>query len=165
MKNLRFVLIAAFSLMLTATSCKKETVEPTPAAAPVAPVVTYGSFSVTVGCIDNTSAGWPATYSGAVRKVYSRCGSTILDSLIGIPLTYDAAGADPCAMTSLATLSKSFKTQDGSTNYIDVYEGNTLLVTAELITSPTTKISVTYREPSTQCYNIPGCPTLCAPIK
>jgi hypothetical protein len=84
--------------------------------------------------------------------------------LVGIPLTYDAVGADPCTMT-LSTLSKSFKTQDGSTNYIDVYEGSTLLVTAELITSPTAKIHVTYREPSTQCYNIAACPTLCAPIK
>lgn len=159
MKNLRFILIAAFSLMLTATSCKKEKApEPTPAAA--APVVTYSTFNVDLACVDITTSFFPGTFSGATLKAYSRCGTTILDSIVGIPLSTDGAAQDPCAWTTLATVSKSFKTQDGSTNYIDVYEGSLLLATAHIVTSPANKIYIDYRDPTISCYNYLGCPTL-----
>lgn len=158
MKKLSFILTVAFSLVLTATSCKKESVEPTPA--PAAPVVTYSNFNVTLACVDITNASFPGTFSTAPLKAISRCGTTVLDSVVGIPLTSDPTAQDPCAWSTLPTISKSFRIQDGSTNYIDVYEGSTLLATAHIQTSPSPKIYIDYRDPTISCYNYLGCPTL-----
>lgn len=123
MKNLRFVLIAAFSLMLTATSCKKETVEPTPAAAPVAPVVTYGTFSADIALVDMTatSFGCPNSW-GSVRTAYVVCNGVKIDSLTGLNVYTDSGLSSP-SLSTLAGVanSKNFKVQDGSDNYLEIY--------------------------------------------
>jgi hypothetical protein len=164
MKSIKFILIAIFSLSFLVTSCKKEkTPEPTPTAQ-TSPSVTYSTFTVSVALIDNTNSGYPGTYSTNVKKAYVRSGSTILDSIVGINVTSDATGADPCGMATLDTITRSVKIQNDATNYIDIYDGTTLQATAEVVRSPA-KINVTATDPSVSCYNIPGCPLLFVPVK
>jgi hypothetical protein len=124
MKNLRFVLIAAFSLLLTATSCQKEkTPEPTPTAVTTAPVVTYGTFSADIALVDMTSTAFGCPNSwGSVRTAYVVCNGVKIDSLTGLNVHVDSGASSPSLSTLISVAnSKSFKVQDGSDNYLEIY--------------------------------------------
>jgi hypothetical protein len=162
MKNLRFILIAAFSLMLTATSCKKEKQpEPSPAA-PVA--VTYSNISFDIALVDKGGSlysTWTTVFTGPFNA-YIVCNNIKIDSLTNLNVTVTTSGFMDCPISSYTALNtKSFKIQDGANNYIEVYTGTFLMGRSLIKRSPEELYScsgTTYPlEPTNNNVTLGGC--------
>lgn len=166
-KTLMILMVIAATMF----SCKKEKNEIAPAA-PTVQSATYSNLTIQIGLADKTCYGWAAnSFSAGTKKAVIRCNGVLLDSLVGLDTTVISGSLcttfDPCANSSSLHLnSKAFKVQNDADNFLDIYDGGTLIATSKIILSTTPSLLPIAQNPyqGTDNYLMPmSCALLCIP--
>lgn len=164
---MRIIITILVSGALIWTSCnKKKASIPPEDPAPVTPVQTASTYTITFALVDNTNPMFPGTYSSSRKMAFVKSGNTIIDSVLITSSIYaDNGSADYCALSTSYTQTSVVKTQ-GAGNRIYLYEGTTLLADAELKAQNGGNILNDIKgHGNVDCFSVPGCLTLLVPIK
>jgi len=126
MKNLKFVLIAAFALSVMTTSCKKEKQpEPTPAATTA---LTTSSISLSLSIVEITDQA--PMFASPNFKILDASGN--VDSTGTLPVNASAVSSayptgDYCSIPSLTSITFSRVISNTDFYRVEVYSGTTLI--------------------------------------
>lgn len=171
---MKTVQILLLMLSLSFVACKKKDKKPkeevsttsnnTSVTTPTTPAVTYTTIATELAFMDNTSIAGSFSTNG-VKKAIVRCGTTVLDSLVGIPYSADPPMGQHCNISTSNRAYKSFKIQVGSTNHIDLYDGTTLIATLSINPANQLPFSNVYLASGVSCPHQASCKNLLAPTR